>query len=375
VAYLDPRLLNTGNVLTSDTRIVGLSKWVMSGLFTWDVPRVRGLQATAFVRHASARPTDNQNQFYAPGYTTLDLGFQQLAHAWHHSFTFRLDVNNVTDEHYLTNIVPGGLNGYTGRAMPRRCWACRATCRPRWRWRCDPGVKRTCARRRVAGGAGGASPPAIADLWFAHNAVTTMLGAADRIRVTVVSPAAQPWLFRIAPALAYARIVANGSANAETLLADGVNVAFTSGEPEAARLRRFGLDARAMSFTDVAGFDRSLRETASVIGTPLARARLAAYERYTGTVVERLRGTFAALPEAPPARAASGLMVADEGRWRGHDDRPVDPPCGGRNAAVGLTGNQQPVSIEQVAAWHPDIIIVGGMARAPMTDPGPPSLP
>lgn len=114
VAYLNPRLLNTGNVLTSDTRIVGLSKWVMSGLFTWDVPRVRGLQATAFVRHASARPTDNQNQFYAPGYTTLDLGFQQLAHAWHHSFTFRLDVNNVTDEHYLTNIVPGGLNGYTG---------------------------------------------------------------------------------------------------------------------------------------------------------------------------------------------------------------------------------------------------------------------
>jgi hypothetical protein len=167
------------------------------------------------------------------------------------------------------------------------------------------------------------------------------------------------------PGLAKARIVANGSANAETLLTDGVSVAFTSGEPEAARLRRFGLDARAMGFTDVAGFDRSLRETAGVIGTPLARARLAAYERYTGTVVDRLRGTFAALPEARRPRAASGLMVADEGRWRGHDDRPVDPPCGGRNAAVGLTGNQQPVSIEQVAAWHPDIIIVGGMAKGP----------
>lgn len=213
---------------------------------------------------------------------------------------------------------------------------------------------------------GGASPPAIADLWFAHNAVTTMLGAADRIRVTVVSPAAQPWLFRIAPALAHARIVANGSANAETLLAAGVNVAFTSGEPEAARLRRFGLDARAMSFTDVAGFDRSLRETASVIGTPLARARLAAYERYTGTVVERLRGTFAALPEArrprvlhlvswsPMKADGAGTMIDQWIRL-----------AGGRNAAVGLTGNQQPVSIEQVAAWHPDIIIVGGMARSP----------
>jgi iron complex transport system substrate-binding protein len=213
---------------------------------------------------------------------------------------------------------------------------------------------------------GAASPPAIADLWFAHNAVTTMLGAADRIRVTVVSPAAQPWLFRVAPALGKARIVANGSANAETLLTDGVSVAFTSGEPEAARLRRFGLDARAMGFTDVAGFDRSLRETAGVIGTPLARARLAAYERYTGTVVDRLRGKFGALPEARRPRVLHLVswspMKADGANTM------IDQwirLAGGRNAAVGLTGNQQPVSIEQVAAWHPDIIIVGGMAKGP----------
>ena len=28
--------------------------------------------------------------------------------------TFRLDVTNLTNRHYWTNIVPGGLNGYSG---------------------------------------------------------------------------------------------------------------------------------------------------------------------------------------------------------------------------------------------------------------------
>jgi iron complex outermembrane recepter protein len=114
VAYLDPKLLDTATAATDDTRIVGLSKWVMSSLLTWDVPHVAGLQLTAFVRHASNRPTDNQNRFFAAGYTTLDLGLQQVAHLQNHDVTFRVDVANVTDKRYLTNIVPGGLNGYTG---------------------------------------------------------------------------------------------------------------------------------------------------------------------------------------------------------------------------------------------------------------------
>lgn len=114
VAFLDPRLLDTASAATDNTRIVGLSKWVMTGLFTWDVPKARGLQLTAFVRHASDRPTDNQNQFYAPGYTTLDLGIVQTVHAWQHAMTMRLGLNNVTDERYYTDIHPGGLNGYTG---------------------------------------------------------------------------------------------------------------------------------------------------------------------------------------------------------------------------------------------------------------------
>ncbi|WBO22823.1 TonB-dependent receptor [Sphingomonas abietis] len=114
ITYLDPKLLNTASAATDDTRIVGLSRWVMSSLFTWDVPHVPGFQLTAFVRHASNRPTDDQNRFFAPGYTTVDLGAQKMVPLDGHQVTFRVDVANITDKHYLTNIVPGGLNGYTG---------------------------------------------------------------------------------------------------------------------------------------------------------------------------------------------------------------------------------------------------------------------
>lgn len=211
-----------------------------------------------------------------------------------------------------------------------------------------------------------AAPPVIADLWFAHNAVTAMLGGTDRVAITVASPQAQPWLYRVAPVLARARIVANGSANAETLLADHVTQAFTSGEPEAARLRRFGVDARAMGFSDVAGFDRSLAETARLLDTRLARARLEGYRRYTGAVIQRLNSQLGALPEerrprvlhlvswSPLKADGAGTMIDQWIRL-----------AGGRNAAQGLSGNQQPVSIEQIARWHPDVIIVGGMASGP----------
>jgi iron complex outermembrane receptor protein len=47
-------------------------------------------------------------------YTTLDLGVGYLADIMDRAVTFRLSVDNVTNRHYWTNIVPGGLNGYTG---------------------------------------------------------------------------------------------------------------------------------------------------------------------------------------------------------------------------------------------------------------------
>ena len=94
--------------------------------------------------------------------------------------------------------------------------------------------------------------PRIADLWYAHNASLILLGAADRIAVTVDSPTQQPWMYRVAPALRHATVVKAEPANAETLLAAGVALAFVARPAEAERLTRLGVAAKAFPFTDVA---------------------------------------------------------------------------------------------------------------------------
>lgn len=219
-------------------------------------------------------------------------------------------------------------------------------------------------------GATPVAPPPIADLWYAHNAMTLMMGAASSIRVTVDTPVSQPWMFRVAPVLNQAQSVAAGSANAETLIGHGVRLAFTSQAPEAARLKALGIDARDMSFSDVPGMARSLRETAAAIGTPLARQRLDAYEAYTAGILHKLHATVGALPESAKPRVLhlvswSPLKADGAGTM-------IDTwirAAGGRNAADGLVGNQKPISIEQIAQWNPDIIIVGGPAKGPDDHP------
>ncbi|WP_242400944.1 TroA family protein [Acetobacter okinawensis] len=51
--------------------------------------------------------------------------------------------------------------------------------------------------------------PPIADLWYAHNEISVMLGAAPRIRVTAENAADNPWLFKIAPVLYMAHMASS----------------------------------------------------------------------------------------------------------------------------------------------------------------------
>lgn len=204
----------------------------------------------------------------------------------------------------------------------------------------------------------------IAELWYAHNAVTVMLGAADQVLVTVATPQAQPWMFRIAPVLLRARAVANGPANAEALLADHVDLAFVSQAAEAERLNRLGIPAKHVEFTDVSTLRDNLRTTAMAIGTPLALARARAYEAYLTQTQQRLSDGLKGLSATARPRV---LHLASLSPLRADGaDTLIDSwitLAGGRNAAIGLTGNLQNISPEQIARWNPDVIIVGGQAK------------
>ncbi|MGI4793219.1 MAG: TonB-dependent receptor [Janthinobacterium lividum] len=114
IEYLDPQLQSTNSPVTSNKQIVGLSNFVGSVLVRYSVPQAPGLVLDGFVKHASNRATDNANLFYAPGFTTLDLGVEYALPIRGRTIMARLDAYNVTNTRYLTNILPGGLNGYTG---------------------------------------------------------------------------------------------------------------------------------------------------------------------------------------------------------------------------------------------------------------------
>ncbi|WP_321815393.1 MULTISPECIES: TonB-dependent siderophore receptor [unclassified Paraburkholderia] len=112
--WLDPRLFDTGNASTEGKRIVGLPEFALNVLMQYRIEQVPGLFTNLNVHYVGSRPTDNANNWSVGSYTTLDLGVGYLADIFDRAVTFRLSVDNVTNRHYWTNIVPGGLNGYTG---------------------------------------------------------------------------------------------------------------------------------------------------------------------------------------------------------------------------------------------------------------------
>jgi iron complex outermembrane receptor protein len=114
VTWLDPKLLDTGNASTEDTRIVGLSRVTASLLTEYRIDQVPGLAVNLNARYVGPRPVDDNNDHWVGSYETFDIGTSYTTRLLKRDTVYRLEMTNVGNEHYWTNIVPGGLNGYTG---------------------------------------------------------------------------------------------------------------------------------------------------------------------------------------------------------------------------------------------------------------------
>lgn len=114
MSWLDPRLRNTASTATDNKQVVGLSRYTASLFASYDLPALAGTEVHAGLRYMGRRSTDNTNATWTGSYITADAGASWKTRLFAQSTTFRLDVTNLTNRHYWTNIVPGGLNGYTG---------------------------------------------------------------------------------------------------------------------------------------------------------------------------------------------------------------------------------------------------------------------
>ncbi|KAA8996743.1 TonB-dependent siderophore receptor [Affinibrenneria salicis] len=114
VTLLEPKLRDTATAASRDKQIVGLSRVTANLLAVWNIPVIEGLDLDANVHYVGRRPTDNANDNWVGSYALFDVGSRYRTRLFHTNTTFRLDLTNLTNRHYWTNIVPGGLNGYSG---------------------------------------------------------------------------------------------------------------------------------------------------------------------------------------------------------------------------------------------------------------------
>ena len=208
------------------------------------------------------------------------------------------------------------------------------------------------------------APARIADGWYAHHVLLMTLGAGPRIVATVNHPASQPWMFRVLPALNHATAIEGTAFNAETLLAEDVDLVFTAlGDRQAVAYRQLGLPVMQMGYTDLAGLKRSMLNTADALGGPEPHARALAYNAFLDQQLAAVNQRVAGIPVAQRPKVlhiASVNPLKVDGASTLIDDWITI--AGGRNAATGLKGNLQIVSAEQLLAWQPDVLILAAGA-------------
>jgi iron complex transport system substrate-binding protein len=204
----------------------------------------------------------------------------------------------------------------------------------------------------------------VADPWHANNAMVLMLGGADKLVATSIQAKSQPWLRRLYPPIdkVPAAFNAAGDVNLETLIGarpDVVLMAYDGVLPKwLSALDAYRIPVVLMPNTSLEG----LKATALLTGEVLGSAELAVARDYVGyfeaNIQRVLQVTAKLAPEARPKvlhTASAGILTVD-GRQTVIDD--WINIAGGVNAAT-IVGNGRPVTMEQVAAWNPDVIIVG----------------
>ena len=208
------------------------------------------------------------------------------------------------------------------------------------------------------------NPQRIADSWYAHHVLLMTLGAGSRIIATVNHPSNMPWMFKVLPELNQATRINGTAFNVEALLADHVDLVFASTADRQSRAyEQVGLPVMRMGYTDLAGLQRSMLNTAQALGgeAPFIRAR--SYNQYLDEQITAIGNKVATIPAEQRPRV---LHIASVNPLKvDGSDTLIDEwikIAGGRNAAVGLTGNLQSVSAEQLLAWQPDVLILAANA-------------
>ena len=204
------------------------------------------------------------------------------------------------------------------------------------------------------------NPERIADLWHANNQVVLLLGGADKLVSTTTNVKSLAWFKKVYPGIENVDApVKDTDVNMEQLLADKPDVLLASNKDQVSKASEAGIPSVHVEFQNFADLKRTVELTAEVIGTPDAIAKAKQYTEYLEKNEKLVQDRLKDVKDKPKVLHISGgsdLTKVDGsksliGEWMNL--------TGAENSLDGVE-NLKNVSLEQIIASKPDIIIIGG---------------
>ena len=211
------------------------------------------------------------------------------------------------------------------------------------------------------------TPERVANLWHANNQVILTLGGAPKLSATTHYVTTIPWFRQVYPDITKvpAPIAANNDLNMEALLATKPDVVLVSSEKQAEAVRKAGLTAVRVGFSDMNGLMQTVNLTAEVLGTQGAYERAQKYNAYMQKNLKLIEERLKDLPDSERPKVmhiGSGTKVQNVSGSGIVIDEWIKI-AGGQNVATDLKGMKD-VSMEQITSYAPEVIIIGGDASA-----------
>lgn len=211
------------------------------------------------------------------------------------------------------------------------------------------------------------TPERVANLWHANNQVILTLGGAPKLSATTHYVTTIPWFRQVYPDITKvpAPIAANNDLNMEALLATKPDVVLVSSEKQAEAVRQAGLTAVRVGFSDMNGLMQTVNLTAEVLGTQGAYERAQKYNAYMQKNLKLIEERLKDLPDSERPKVmhiGSGTKVQNVSGSGIVIDEWIKI-TGGQNVAADQKGMKD-VSMEQITAYAPEVIIIGGDASA-----------
>jgi iron complex outermembrane receptor protein len=109
----------TGNTLFEGKEALNTPKFRLNTFVSYRVPGFEGLSANANWLYTGKRPASRDNSVYAPDFHRLDLGLSYVQKTKAGATTYRLAIENVTDERYWRDVAEFLGDAYLTPGAPR----------------------------------------------------------------------------------------------------------------------------------------------------------------------------------------------------------------------------------------------------------------